>query len=48
MLSLGEKVELVRRIDSGEKQIDVAKDYDIAKNTVSAIYANRQRIADSA
>lgn len=44
-LSLREKVEIIHRIQKGEKQVSVAEDCGIriAKNTVSVIYADRER-----
>ena len=41
-LTLAEKYDILNRVRAGEKQIDIAKDYDIDKSAVSHLKKKNQ------
>lgn len=43
-LSLSDKLQILQRLDSGERQVDVAKEYGIAPSTLSTIVKQKSKL----
>lgn len=45
-LSVDKKVEIVRRVENGERQMDLAEEYGVSKSAVSYIVSKKETIKD--
>ena len=46
-IDLSTKVQIIERIEAGEKQAKVCGDYELSKQTVSTIFSNKQKIKEA-
>jgi hypothetical protein len=47
VITLQEKKTIIERVQNGEKQIDLAKEYGVNKSTVGTIWSSRDKILDA-
>ena len=46
-IDLSTKVQIIERIEAGEKQAKVCGDYELSKQTVSTIFSNKQKTKEA-
>ena len=48
LFTLLEKKRIIERVENGEKQVDVAKEFGVAKSTINTMWLNREKIKEAA